>query len=143
MTSVRQDDLMEIPFLKWPKIQRAMFWYTGEFEDEEADSLMVLFAENRPATSQSVRGELWIRYDSRTGDIIGIEIDDFEQLFLAEFHPELAHGWKVLKPDGKEGTHRSEWLTSADAITYACALRDVVQHGAISSGLQLNDCSAD
>lgn len=140
MTSVSQDELMEIPILKWPEIQRAMFWYTGEFEDEEADSLLVLFAENRPATSQDVQGELWIRYDSRTGGIIGIEIDDFEQLFLSELHPELAHGWKVLKPDGKRGTHRSEWLTNTEAIAYARALREVAQRGATSSGLQFADC---
>ena len=143
MTSVRQDDLMEIPVLKWPEIQGAMFWYTGEFEDEEVDSLLVLFAENRPATSQDVMGKLWIRYDSSTGDIIRIEIDDFEQLFLAEFHPELAHGWRVLKPDGKRGTHRSEWLTSTDAITYARALQDVAQQGGVSSGIKFTDGSAN
>ena len=143
MTSVHQDDLMEIPVLKWPEIQRAMFWYTGEFEDEEVDSLLVLFAENRPATSQDVMGKLWIRYDSSTGDIIGIEIDDFEQLFLAEFHPELAHDWRVLKPDGKRGTHRSEWLTSTDAITYARALQDVAQQGGGSYDKRFTDGSAN
>ena len=142
MTSVRQDDLMEIPVLKWPEILRAMFWYTGEFEAEEGDSLLVLFAENRPATSQDVKGELWIRYDSRTGEIIGIEVDDFEQLFLAELHPELAQGWKVLKPDGTGGTHRTEWMTSTNAITYARALRDVAQQKAIGSGLRFTDCSS-
>ena len=139
MTSVRQDDLMEVPALKWPEIQRAMFWYTGKFGDEETDSLLVLFAENRPATSQDVKGELWIRYDSQSGEIIGVEIDDFEQLFLTEFHPEFARGWKSLKPDGKEGAHRSEWLIGADAIAYARALLDVAKHGAMSSGLQSAD----
>ena len=143
MTSVRQDDLMEIPALKWPEIQRAMFWYTGEFEDEEVDSLLVLFAENRPATSQDVKGELWIRYDSLTGDIIGIEVDDFEQLFLAELHPELAQGWKALKPDGKGGTHRTEWMTSTEAITYARALQDVAQQVGGSSGIKFTDGSAN
>ena len=132
---------MEIPVLKWPEIQRAMFWYTGEVEDEEADSLLVLFAENQPATSQDVKGELWIRYDSHTGYIIGIEIDDFEQLFLAEFHPELTHGWNGIKPEGRGGTHRSEWLTSTDAITYARALRDVAQQGGLGSGIKFTDCS--
>ena len=119
-----------------------MFWYTGKFEDEEADSLLVLFAENRPATSQDVMGKLWIRYDSHTGNIIGIEIDDFEQLFLAEFHPELAHDWKALKPHGKEGIHRSEWLTHAGAIAYAHALRGIAQRGAIGAGLQFTDCNS-
>ena len=141
MTSIRQDDLMEIPVLKWPEIHRAMFWYTGEFEDEEADSLLVLFAENRPASSQDVKGELWIRYDSHTGDIIGIEVDDFEQQFLAELHPELAQGWKVLKPHGTRGTHRTEWMTSTNAITYARALRRVAQQRAIGSGLKFTDCN--
>ena len=142
MTSVRHDDLMEIPVLKWPEIQRAMFWYTGEFEGEEVDSLLVLFAENQPATSQDVDGELWIRYDSCNGHIIGIEVDDFERLFLVEFHPELARGWRRLKPDGIEGTHRSEWLSSTGALTYARALRDVAQKGAKASGLKFADYTA-
>ena len=143
MTSVSHDDLMEIPVLKWPEIHRAMFWYTGGCEDEEADSLLVLFAENRPATSQDVKGELWIRYDSCTGDIIGIEIDDFEQLFLSEFHPELADGWKVLKPAAKGGRHQSEWLAGADATAYARALRDVAQQGGLSSGIRFTSGSAN
>ena len=129
--------------MKWPEIKRVMFWYTGGCEDDEADSLLVLFTENRPATSQDVKGELWIRYDSCTGDIIGIEIDDFEQLFLSEFHPELARGWKALKPDGKGGRHRSEWLVGADAITYARALRDVAQQGGLSSGIRFAGGSAN
>lgn len=142
MTSVRQDDLMEVPVLKWPEIDRAMFWYTGEFADEAEDSFLVLFAENRPATSQDVMGKLCIRYDSLTGDIIGIEVDDFEQLFLVEFHPELAQGWKIFKPHGIEGTYRTEWLTSIDALTYARAIRDVAQQGAIVAGLEIANCSA-
>lgn len=133
---------MEIPVLKWPEIQRAMFWYTGEIEGEEVDSLLVLFAENQPATSHDVDGELWIRYDSCNGDIVGIEVDDFEQLFLVKTHPELAQGWKVLKPDGIEGTHRTEWLTSTDALTYARALQDIAQLGAVSSGLKFANCSS-
>ena len=88
--------MTEIPPLKWPEIQRVMYWYTGELYDEDdvplfVDSLMVLFVENRDAinadTSEDV--DLMVRYDIETGDVIGLEIELFEHHFLKN-RPEFA-----------------------------------------------------
>ncbi len=46
--------------------------------NKEADSLMILWAENRPAVSKDVDGEFWLRVDPKTNEIIGIEIEDFK-----------------------------------------------------------------
>ena len=46
--------------------------------NKEADSLLILWAENRPAVSSDVNGEFWLRIIPETNEIIGIEIEDFE-----------------------------------------------------------------
>ena len=91
--------MMDIPALKWPEIQRVMYWYTGTVGDEETgdvfvDSLMVLFLENREGANTDVGelGDMMVRYDPDSGDVIGLEIELFECHFLKE-HPELAEDW--------------------------------------------------
>jgi uncharacterized protein YuzE len=51
----------------------------------------------RPATSFDLEGEIWIRFDPETGEIVGLEIDDFETVFLKK-HPEVAQAWAEVKP---------------------------------------------
>ena len=51
----------------------------------------------RPAVSYDFGGELWIRYDPTTKEIIGIEIENFESIFLKKY-PEVAKVWKTAKP---------------------------------------------
>ena len=51
----------------------------------------------RPATSFDLEGELWIRFDPETGEIVGLEIEDFEAIFLKK-HPEVAQAWAEVKP---------------------------------------------
>ena len=51
----------------------------------------------RPATSFDVEGEVWIRFDPETGEIVGLEIEDFEAIFLRK-HPEVAQAWAEVKP---------------------------------------------
>jgi len=51
----------------------------------------------RPATSFDLEGEIWIRFDPEAGEIVGLEIDDFEAIFLKK-HPELARAWAEVKP---------------------------------------------
>ena len=136
MVEVGRDISTEFPSLKWPEIHRVMLLYTGEVEDLEIDSLMVLFAENRPATSidADVEGVLLIRYDPETGDVIGIEIEGFERLFVGKHHPELADGWAVLKPEEDEGFHNSPWLTDDAALNYARRLKDMAWRGTLARG---------
>jgi hypothetical protein len=52
---------------------------------------------NQPATSYDLDGLVWLRIDIATGDIVGIQIDDFESVFLKKY-PKLAKAWKEAKP---------------------------------------------
>lgn len=59
----------------------------------------ILFARPgvpRPATSFDWDGEIWVRIDPVTGEIVGLEIDDFESVFLKK-HPDLAKAWQEAK----------------------------------------------
>lgn len=47
----------------------------------ENDSLLILWAENKPAVSHDVDGEFFLRITPSTNEIIGIEIEDFK-LFI-------------------------------------------------------------
>ena len=136
MVDVESDISTGFPLLRWPEIKKAMFLYTGEMECLEIDSLMVLFVENRPATSvdADVEGELLIRYDPETGDVIGVEIEGFERFFTGKHHPELADGWAAIKPENDEGIHNSSWLTDPDTLDYACRLRDMAYQGTLAPG---------
>ena len=133
-------DMADSLSLKWPEIQRVMYWYTGELYDDEdiplfVDSLMVLFVENRDAinadTAQDV--DLMVRYDTETGDVIGLEIELFEHHFLKQ-RPELADGWATLKPVGEGGIHNSQWLSDSAALGYARRLKDMAYQGTLVPG---------
>ena len=60
---------------------------------------------NRPATSYDINGLIWLRIDIETGDIVGIQIDDFESVFLKKY-PKLAKAWKEAKPLYSQKTNK-------------------------------------
>ena len=64
---------------------------------EDEDTLFIRPEKPRPATSIDWAGEIWIRVDITSGEIVGLEIDDFEAVFLKK-HPDLASAWKDTKP---------------------------------------------
>ena len=64
--------------------------------DKELDTLSWLSNPVRPATSVDWKGELWFRVTPEDGKITGIEIEDFESVFLKK-HPELAPSWNQVK----------------------------------------------
>ena len=71
-------------------------WNTGknilDFDgayDKKSDILSMHSKENRPAVSVDLAGEIWVRIDPQTGEIIGIEIEDFKNVFLKK-HPAIA-----------------------------------------------------
>ena len=130
----------DISNLKWLKVRQVMYWYTGTVCDEDmgnlfVDSLMALFVDNRDALNVDVgdRGEMMIRYDTDTGEVIGLEVELFETHFLKK-HPELVEGWGALKPEGEKGFYNSQWLTSDVALAYACHLRDLAYQGTLVPG---------
>lgn len=61
------------------------------------DILFARPATARPATSLDWGGELWVRVVPETGEIVGLEIDDFESVFLKKY-PSLAKAWQEVKP---------------------------------------------
>jgi hypothetical protein len=62
---------------------------------------------NRPATSYDLSGLIWLRIDIETGDIVGVQIDDFESVFLKKY-PKLAKAWKEAKPLYAQKTNKHE-----------------------------------
>jgi uncharacterized protein YuzE len=71
-------------------------WNTGDnilgfdvFYNKKSDILSMHSKENRPAVSVDLAGEIWVRIDPQTGEITGIEIEDFKNIFLKK-HPEIA-----------------------------------------------------
>jgi uncharacterized protein YuzE len=61
------------------------------------DTLFLRPDKPRPATSFDLNGEVWVRIDPENGEIVGLEIEDFESFFLKK-HPEIATVWKEVKP---------------------------------------------
>lgn len=64
--------------------------------DDGVDTLYVRPRLPRSATSYDWQGEIWLRVDIETGDVVGLEIADFENVFLKK-HPELAPAWREAK----------------------------------------------
>ena len=57
---------------------------------KDEDTFFLRPDKPRPATSFDWDGEIWIRIDPQNGEIVGLEIDDFESIFLKKY-PELAN----------------------------------------------------
>ena len=65
--------------------------------DDEDDVFYARPSSPRPATSLDWEGEIWVRIAPETGEIVGLEIDDFESVFLKKY-PKLAKAWQEAKP---------------------------------------------
>ncbi len=70
--------------------------FTVVYHDDE-DTLFLRPEAQRAATSYDWDGEIWLRVDPMTGELVGLEIDDFEAVFVKK-HPEIARVWKDAKP---------------------------------------------
>lgn len=63
---------------------------------------------NIPAVSHDWNGEIWIRFEPVSRKIIGLEIEDFESVFVRK-HPEVAKAWKTVKLSlNRKGTATDE-----------------------------------
>ena len=82
-----------IPKLHW-KQDYTGFSYSY---DKGRDAFFIHDTPKRPAVSLDVAGYVWIRFDPETGEVVGVEIEDFEKVFLVKF-PEMAVGWERVKP---------------------------------------------
>lgn len=92
------------PQINWESLQNLKSGTTIYHSDE--DTLFLRPQKPRPATSFDWDGELWVRFDPQTGEIVGIEIENFEQIFIKK-HPELTKVWQEFKPLCKHKRTRS------------------------------------
>jgi len=70
------------------------------YHDDE-DSLFLRPEPPVPATSVDWNGEFWVRIKPGTGEIVGIEIENFESVFIKKY-PAMALIWKQVKPSCKK-----------------------------------------
>lgn len=75
--------------------------------DDSSDTLNIHFGPPRAAVSFDVGDHVWLRSDPATGDVVGIEVEDFREAFLAENaefgdpmasfdRPSSAWGWSFV-----------------------------------------------
>jgi uncharacterized protein YuzE len=64
--------------------------------DKEADSLIIQPKKPVPATSIDWDGDFWVRIDSDSGEIVGIEIEDFKEFFSKKYN--MLRGHAVTSP---------------------------------------------
>lgn len=69
------------------------------YHDDE-DTLFLRPERALPATSVDWNGEIWVRVNVKTREIVGLEIDELESVFLKR-HPELGKAWREIKPLSK------------------------------------------
>lgn len=72
--------------------------------DSKRDILIMTVSNPGPAVSVDVDGEFWVRVVPQAREIVGVEIEDFEGLFLRS-HPELTAVWqrsgRLAQADGR------------------------------------------
>lgn len=86
-------------------VDRIKTFYPVYHDDE--DVLFLRPDTPQPATSFDLEGELWIRVNPETGEIVGLEIEDFERIFLKK-HPEIAQAWAEAKPVCQRKTKKKD-----------------------------------
>jgi hypothetical protein len=66
--------------------------------DRKHDILLMIrrSMSHKPAVSVDVNGEFWLRMDPESGEVFGVEIEDFEGHFLKE-HPKLGVSWPEVR----------------------------------------------
>lgn len=93
--------------------------------DAKRDVLFLRPSTPRPATSIDCDGQLWLRVDVHTGEIVGLEIEDFESVFLKQ-HPEVAQAWTVCRR--RIGGAKPDHLRDSFLVILAGFLRSFLSH---------------
>jgi uncharacterized protein YuzE len=94
MVEIRNEGIINVPQIKWDveAFTRLKMSY-----DKRRDILFLHSQPKRPAVSVDVGGRFWLRLDPSTGEMVGVEIEDFERVYLVKY-PELRLGWDSVKP---------------------------------------------
>ena len=63
--------------------------------DEQQDTLYIWFGDRpRSAVSVDVDGAVWLRIAGDSNEVVGLEFEDFERVFLPR-HPEIQASWQA------------------------------------------------
>ena len=114
---MKKPKVFPMPPFQWPDANTPGLL---DYRRPQFDYLVVRFGPEGPGSHTSIPESIWPRYDRVTGEILGMDIFDFELLLLPN-HPELRDGWLALREraianccDGPEATayaHRLLALT--------------------------------
>jgi hypothetical protein len=98
---------------------------------ESVDTLV--FRPEKPTAAISIdcEGELYLRVNPQTREIVGIEIEDFEQYFVIK-HPEFAQIWKQTKGIIRRQRLQNESLTTFLTIVQELLSEIVIKQGCIT-----------
>ena len=69
--------------------------------DKEIDSLIIQTKIPMPCVSVDWDGDLWVRVNPHSGEIFGVEIEDYKEFFFKKYHSVL-RGRAVTDPVIKE-----------------------------------------
>lgn len=78
---------------------------------QDIDTLILKLEEPVPAISVDYNGDLYLRINPDTKEVVGIEIEDFEEYFIAKY-PAFAPIWKDAKSMIKKNRLENESLTA-------------------------------
>lgn len=78
---------------------------------EDIDTLIFKLEKPIPAISIDCDGDFYLRYDPISKEIVGIEIEDFEEYFIVKY-PAFALVWKDTKGKIKKNRLENENLTA-------------------------------
>lgn len=73
--------------------------------DPTSDSYMLTIGAPRAALSWDMGDDVWVRYLPMTGEVVGIEVENFTHRFLPN-HPELAAMWSAIQQEEAAGVAR-------------------------------------
>ena len=97
----------ELPQLRWDTVVPAE--WTFDY-DKATDTFCILHRKPQAAISIDVQG-IWVRMNASTGSVVGLEIEDFEKVFLAK-QPELANAWKQLHSRRTPAAQKETWYAA-------------------------------
>lgn len=97
---------------------------------EDVDTLIFQLDNPIPAISVDCDGDLMLRVNPKTREIVGIEIEDFEGYFVTKY-PAFAPLWKEMKNTIKKHKCKNENLTAFLTIVQELLSELVNKQGSI------------
>ena len=94
-----------LPQLYWPGF-KPNYW-VSDYDDVPDWLYIEPLGKSQPGIECWV-DHVFFRMDDASGEIVGIDIEDFEHFYLKN-HPDVAAEWMRVKPLEKTSTERQKW----------------------------------